>query len=55
MLANGLVVFVALRVGTRIFSKGSGLSIDKYITILCVVVMLVTCILITISTQYGLG
>ncbi|KAJ4355065.1 hypothetical protein N0V95_003283, partial [Ascochyta clinopodiicola] len=47
--------FVALRVGTRIFSKGSGLGMDDYITVFCVVVMLVTCILITIGTQYGLG
>ena len=28
---------------------------DDYITVFCVVVMLVTCILITIGTQYGLG
>jgi hypothetical protein len=55
MSADGLVVFVALRVGTRIFSKGGGLGMDDYITVLCVVVMLVTCILITIGTQYGLG
>ncbi|RYN29003.1 hypothetical protein AA0114_g12423 [Alternaria tenuissima] len=47
--------FVALRVGTRISSKGGGLGMDDYITVFCVVVMLVTCILITIGTQYGLG
>jgi hypothetical protein len=46
MSADGLVVFVALRVG---------LGMDDYITVPCVVVMLVTCILITIGTQYGLG
>ncbi|CAG5179562.1 uncharacterized protein ALTATR162_LOCUS9348 [Alternaria atra] len=49
------VFFVALRVGTRISSKGGGLGMDDYITVFCVVVMLVTCILITIGTQYGLG
>lgn len=55
MAANCFVAFVALRVGTRISSKGGGLGMDDYITVFCVVVMLVTCILITIGTQYGLG
>lgn len=55
MAANCLAVFVALRVGTRMSSKGGGLGMDDYITVFCVVVMLVTCILITIGTQYGLG
>jgi hypothetical protein len=55
MAANCLVVFVALRVGSRTFSKGGGLGMDDFITVFCVVVMLVTCILITIGTQYGLG
>lgn len=55
MAANCLIVFVALRVGTRIFGKGGGIGMDDYITVFCVVVMLVTCILVTIGTQYGLG
>lgn len=55
MAANCLVVFVALRVGARMFSKGGDLGMDGYITVCCVIVMLVTCILITIGTQYGLG
>ena len=53
--ANCLVVVVTLRIGTRTFGKGGGLGMDDYITVLCVAVMLVTCILITIGTQYGLG
>jgi hypothetical protein len=53
--ANCLVVFVALRVGTRIFSRVSGLRMDNYVTAFGIVVMLVTCILITIGIQYGLG
>jgi hypothetical protein len=55
MAADCFVAFVALRVGTRISSKGGGLGMDDYITVFCVVAMLVTCILITIGTQYGLG
>ena len=38
--ANCLIVFVALRVGTRIFGKGGGIGMDDYITVFCVVVML---------------
>lgn len=53
--ANCLAVFVALRVATRIFGKGGGIGMDDYITVFCVVVMLITCILITIGTQNGLG
>jgi hypothetical protein len=55
MAAYCLVVFVALRVGTRISSKNGGLGMDDYITVICVVVMLTTCILVTIGTQYSLG
>lgn len=53
--ANRLIVFVVLRVITRIFGKGGGIGMDDYITVFCVVVMLITCILITVGTQYGLG
>lgn len=55
MAANCFVVFVALRVGTRIFGKGGGFGWDDFITIICVVVMLITCVLISIGTGYGLG
>ena len=55
MAAYCFVVFVALRVGSRMLGKGGGVGMDDYITVFCVVVMFVTCILITIGTQYGLG
>ncbi|KAJ8106394.1 hypothetical protein OPT61_g9567 [Boeremia exigua] len=42
-------------IADRACCKGGGLGMDDYITVFCVIVMLVTCILITIGTQYGLG
>ena|SRR5690242_7952961 len=53
--AKCLVVLMALRVSSRKSSKGGGLGMDDNITLFCVVMMLVTCILIKIGTQYGLG
>ncbi|KAF4461219.1 integral membrane [Fusarium albosuccineum] len=49
---------VILRVITRVFvGKGrlGGLGWDDYITIFCILVMLVTCIFVTIGSHYGLG
>ncbi|KAL1842330.1 hypothetical protein VTJ49DRAFT_5498 [Mycothermus thermophilus] len=52
----------AVAVGLRTFSRsyyrrstGAGLGWDDYITLFCVLVFLVTCILITIGSGYGLG
>ena len=55
MATDHPVVFVVLRVGTRMSSKGGGLGMDDYITVFCAGVMLLTCILIAIGTQHGLG
>ncbi|KAK3997892.1 hypothetical protein QBC44DRAFT_392196 [Cladorrhinum sp. PSN332] len=51
-------VIVGLRVYCRAFygaARGGGLGLDDYITLFCLVVFLVTCILITIGSKHGLG
>ncbi|KAJ4253407.1 hypothetical protein NW762_010565 [Fusarium torreyae] len=52
-------VVVLLRLITRRFfgqgKVGGGLGWDDFITAFCILVMLVTCIMITIGTHYGLG
>ncbi|KAL6917389.1 hypothetical protein ACHAPO_010114 [Fusarium lateritium] len=50
-------VVVVLRLISRQFfgNVGGGLGWDDFITAFCVLVMLVTCIMITIGTHYGLG
>lgn len=58
LLANGEAVIVILRIITRVYlgnGKLGGLGWDDGITVFCIVVMLVTCILITIGSHYGLG
>ncbi|KAJ3545900.1 hypothetical protein NM208_g2281 [Fusarium decemcellulare] len=55
MVIYGVVI---LRVITRVFvgkGKLGGLGWDDYITIFCILVMLVTCIFVTIGSHYGLG
>lgn len=53
-------VVVGLRVLSRTcFARRRGvlgdLGLDDYITVFCVVIVLVTCILVTIGSHYGLG
>ncbi|GKU06342.1 integral membrane protein [Fusarium langsethiae] len=54
-----ILLVVILRLSSRQFfgqgNVGGGLGWDDFITAFCVVVMLVTCIMITIGTHYGLG
>lgn len=49
------IVIVTLRVWCRLAHSTSGTGLDDYITVLCNVVLLVTCVLITIGSHYGLG
>lgn len=61
MLANMSLgaVIIGLRIFCRAFflraKVGVGLGLDDYITVGCLVVFLVTCILVTIGSSYGLG
>jgi hypothetical protein len=60
MLLTGacISVFVGLRVFSRAYYRratGGGLGWDDYITLACLIVFLVTCILITIGSGHGLG
>ncbi|KAI1473212.1 uncharacterized protein F4812DRAFT_455027 [Daldinia caldariorum] len=48
----GLRVFCRLRYGTQL---RAGLGLDDHITVLCLLISLVVCILVTIATDYGLG
>ena len=64
-LLNGQVAELtrAVIVGLRVFCRavyrrtatGNGLGLDDYITLFCMVVFLVTCIFVTISSHRGLG
>ncbi|KAL2258298.1 hypothetical protein VTK26DRAFT_8434 [Humicola hyalothermophila] len=49
----GLRVFCRARYGTS--TTGGGLGMDDYITLFCLAVFLVTCILLAIGSHYGLG
>jgi hypothetical protein len=65
LLLNGQVPELtrAVIVGLRVFCRavyrrtatGNGLGLDDYITLFCMVVFLVTCIFVTISSHHGLG
>ncbi|KAG8671943.1 hypothetical protein FPOAC2_05305 [Fusarium poae] len=58
MFAITTVVVVLRLISRQFFGKGNvggGIGWDDFITAFCVVVMLVTCIMITIGTHYGLG
>ncbi|KAI0846446.1 hypothetical protein F5Y00DRAFT_264640 [Daldinia vernicosa] len=51
-------IVVALRVVCRLHYgtyQRAGLGLDDYITVLCLVLSLVVCILVTIATDFGLG
>ncbi|KAI4870983.1 hypothetical protein F4820DRAFT_401032 [Hypoxylon rubiginosum] len=51
-------VIVALRIFCRIYygtSQRAGLGLDDYITVFCLILSLVVCVLVTIATGYGLG
>ena len=53
-------VVVILRIWSRVrYGRGhralGGLGFDDAITVFCVIVMLVTCVLLTIASHYGLG
>ncbi|OAQ60667.1 hypothetical protein VFPPC_06781 [Pochonia chlamydosporia 170] len=51
-------VIVILRVICRLFLKRGphgGIGLDDYITIFCVLVLLVTCVLVNIGSSHGLG
>ncbi|KAK4193744.1 hypothetical protein QBC35DRAFT_510976 [Podospora australis] len=49
-------VVISLRVYCRALAKNSpGLGVDDYITLFCLLVFLITCILITLGSQHGLG
>ncbi|GAB0137980.1 hypothetical protein EsDP_00006230 [Epichloe bromicola] len=52
------VIIVTLRVICRVFLKRGphgGFGLDDYITVFCVLVLLVTCVLVTIGSSHGLG
>lgn len=52
------LVIVTLRVICRLFLKRGphgGIGLDDYITIFCVLVLLVTCVLVNIGSSHGLG
>ncbi|KAI6082975.1 hypothetical protein F4821DRAFT_245913 [Hypoxylon rubiginosum] len=51
-------VIVALRIFCRIYygtQLRAGLGLDDYITVFCLVLSLVVCVLVTIASGYGLG
>ncbi|CAJ2502619.1 Uu.00g100130.m01.CDS01 [Anthostomella pinea] len=52
-------VVVALRVFCRLYfshrREAGGLGLDDYIAVVCLLVFLATCILVTIGSHYGLG
>ncbi|CEF77524.1 hypothetical protein SNK03_005388 [Fusarium graminearum] len=58
MFAVTTVVVILRLISRQFFGQGNvggGLGWDDFITAFCVIVMLVTCIMITIGTHYGLG
>ncbi|RGP61074.1 integral membrane [Fusarium longipes] len=58
MFAVTTVVVVLRLISRQFFGQGNtggGLGWDDFITAFCVIVMLITCIMITIGTHYGLG
>ncbi|KAK2596137.1 hypothetical protein QQS21_006414 [Conoideocrella luteorostrata] len=57
-MLSSRTVTVALRVICRLFLKrgpNGGFGLDDYITVLCVAVLLVTCVLVNIGSSHGLG
>ncbi|KAI8965113.1 hypothetical protein F5Y11DRAFT_355182 [Daldinia sp. FL1419] len=48
----GLRIFCRLHFGTQ---QRAGLGLDDYITVFCLILSLVVCILVTIGTDFGLG
>ncbi|CAG7563106.1 unnamed protein product [Fusarium equiseti] len=58
MFAVTTVVVVLRLIARQFFGQGNmggGLGWDDFITAFCIVVMLITCIMVTIGTHYGLG
>nr|CEG02869.1 unnamed protein product [Fusarium pseudograminearum CS3487] len=58
MFAVTTVVVILRLISRQFFGQGNvggGLGWDDFITAFCVIVMLVTCIMITIGTHHGLG
>ncbi|KAI1396773.1 hypothetical protein F4819DRAFT_117511 [Hypoxylon fuscum] len=51
-------IIVGLRIFCRLYygrNQRAGLGLDDYITVFCLILSLVVCILVTIATGYGLG